>query len=282
MLEFEQLINSGKAGRLLVSNLRGTPDQVEQARGSDDLQYVIAAHIKGSKSDQGPAPNSTQTPDNTNVVWVADYDTLADMYLAVRAQPVQNGDEYIYQNVSFVLNAIDTLAGVEEYNEIRTRKINHVTLEVVEETYDQAMEKVHLAEQELVIEYQNAISGVVEDSRKAIEPIQKNIQRLEKKKAAGQAYNAAKLLSLQNLLAQEEREQANNIKRRSEELQNERQEKKREIELLAELEIQEVQRQFKIWSVVIPPIPPLLVGIFVATRRRLREREGISKARRLK
>ena len=174
------------------------------------------------------------------------------------------------------------MAGVEEYNEIRTRKINHVTLEVVEETYDQAMEKVHLAEQELVIEYQNAISGVVEDSRKAIEPIQKNIQRLEKKKAAGQAYNAAKLLSLQNLLAQEEREQANNIKRRSEELQNERQEKKREIELLAELEIQEVQRQFKIWSVVIPPIPPLLVGIFVATRRRLREREGISKARRLK
>ena len=204
MLEFEQLINSGKAGRLLVSNLRGTPDQVEQARGSDDLQYVIAAHIKGSKSDQGPAPNSTQTPDNTNVVWVADFDTLADMYLAVRAQPVQNGDEYIYQNVSFVLNAIDTLAGVGEYNEIRTRKINHVTLEVVEETYDQAMEKVHLAEQELVIEYQNAISGVIEDSRKAIEPIQKNIQRLEKKKAAGQAYNAAKLLSLQNLLAQEE------------------------------------------------------------------------------
>ena len=281
-LEFESLINSGKAGRLLVNSLVGTPDQVEQARGSDDLQYVIAAHIKGSNFGQGPELKSTQSPDNTNVVWVADCDTLADMYLAVRAQPVQNGDEYIYQNVSFVLNTIDTLAGVEEYNEIRTRKINHVTLEVVEQTYDKAMEKVHLAEQELVIEYKSSINGVVEEGRKALEPIQKNIQRLEKKKNNGQAYNAAKLLSLQNLLAQEEREQSNNIKRRSDELQNERQEKKREIELLAELEIQEVQRQFKIWSVVIPPIPPLLVGIFVATRRRLREREGISKARRLK
>ena len=123
---------------------------------------------------------------------------------------------------------------------------------------------------------------MIEESRKALEPIQKNVERLEKKKAAGQAYSASKLLSLKNLLAQEEREQRNNITRSRDKLQNERQEKKRQIELTAELKIQEVQRQYKIWSVIIPPLPPLLVGIFVATRRRLREREGISKARRLK
>ena len=281
-LEFEPLINSGSAGRVLVSDLVGTPDEVEQSRGSRDLPRAIAAHITGTNADQGPTVDSTESPDNINVIWVADIDTLADMYLTVRAQPVQNGDEYTYQNVSFVLNAIDTLADVAEYNQIRTRKINHVTLEVVEQTYDKAMEVVHQKENDLVIEYQNSLNSVVEESRKALEPIQKNIQRLEKKKAAGQAYNTTKLLSLQNLLAQEEREQRNYITRRQEELQNQRQETKREIELTAELKIQEVQRQYKIAAVVIPPIPPLLVGIFVATRRRLREREGISKARRLK
>ena len=279
-LEFESLINSGKAGRLLTSSLSGTPDQIKQARGSQDLQYVIAAHIKGTNASQGPA--ATQSADNTNVIWVADYDTLSDIYLAVRAAPVQNGTEYTYQNVSFVLNAIDTLAGVDEYTQIRTRKINHVTLEEVEKTYNEAMEVVHIAENDLVIEYRNALNGAIEESRKAIEPIQKSIQRLEKKKAAGQAYDASRLLAFKNRLAQEEREQRNNITRRREELQNERQEKKRQIELTAELKIQEVQRQYKIWSVIIPPLPPLLVGIFVATRRRLREREGISKARRLK
>ena len=281
-LEFEPLVDSGRAGRVLTRDLSGTPDQIEQARGSRDSQYAIAAHITGTNADQGPTVNSTESPNNTNVIWVADLDTLSDMYLAIRARPVQNGDEYTYQNVSFVLNVIDTLAGVKEYNQIRTRKINHVTLEVVEKTYDEAMEVVHDAENDLVIEYQNSLNAVVEDSRKAIEPIQKNIQRLEKKKAAGQAYNATRLSSLQNLLAQEEREQRNNITRRQEELQNQRQEKKREIELQAELKIQEVQRQYKIAAVLIPPIPPLLVGIFVATRRRLREREGISKARRIK
>ena len=159
-LEFEPLINSGRAGRVLTRDLAGSPDQVEQARGSRDLQYAIAAHITGTNADQGPTVDSTESPDNTNVIWVADLDTLADMYLAVRAQPVQNGDEYTYQNVSFVLNAIDALAGVEEYNQIRTRKINHVTLEVVEQTYDEAMEVVHDAENDLVIDYQNSLNAV--------------------------------------------------------------------------------------------------------------------------
>ena len=48
------------------------------------------------------------------------------------------------------------------------------------------------------------------------------------------------------------------------------------------LEIQKIQRKFKLAAVIIPPIPPLLVGLIVFTRRRLREREGISKDRRLK
>ena len=262
--------------------MSGSPDQIKQARGSQDLQYTIAAHIKGTNAAQGPEVQATKSADNTNVIWVADYDTLSDIYLAVRAAPVQNGIEYSYQNVSFVLNAIDTLAGVDKYTQIRTRKINHVTLEEVEKTYNEAMEVVHVAENDLEIEYRNALNAAIEEGRKAIEPIQKSKLRLEKKKDAGQAYDASKLLALKNRLAQVEREQRNNVTRRQDTLQNERQEKKRQIELTAELKIQEVQRQYKIWSVIIPPLPPLLVGIFVATRRRLREREGISKARRLK
>ena len=170
-LEFESLVNSGRAGRLLTSSLAGTPDQIKQARGSQDLQYIIAAHIKGTNASQGPEAQATKSADNTNVIWVADYDTLSDLYLAVRAAPVQSGTEYSYQNVSFVLNAIDTLAGVEEYTQIRTRKINHVTLEEVEKTYNEAMEAVHIAENELVIEVGNAMNGVLEEGRRAIEPI---------------------------------------------------------------------------------------------------------------
>ena len=84
------------------------------------------------------------------------------------------------------------------------------------------------------------------------------------------------------MFAQQRQEQITKFQNRRAELDNERREKKRQIELEAELKIQETQRQFKLAAVVLPPIPPLLVGLFVFARRRLREREGISKARRLK
>ena len=84
------------------------------------------------------------------------------------------------------------------------------------------------------------------------------------------------------MLNQEIREQSAKFQSKKLQFENERLEKKRIIDLEAELEIQEIQRKFKLAAVVIPPIPPLLVGLFVFTRRRLREREGISKARRLK
>jgi len=78
------------------------------------------------------------------------------------------------------------------------------------------------------------------------------------------------------------REQQQRLQTRTQELNIEREEKKRGINLDAELKIQKIQQFFKLCAVIVPPIPPLVVGIIVFFRGRLREREGISKARRLK
>jgi ABC-2 type transport system permease protein len=40
-----------------------------------------------------------------------------------------------------------------------------------------------------------------------------------------------------------------------------------------------VQDWYKTAAVLLPPIPPLLVGLYVFFNRRAREREGVSKAR---
>ena len=283
-LEFESLVNSGIAGRVLTIDL-ASPQTLDQRRGGQNAVFTIAAHIKG-KNAEAALPDQTsdvkQEKANTNVIYVADVDTLNDFYLAVRAEPIQNGVEYSYQNVSFVLNLVDALTDTTDYAALRTRKINHVTLEVVERTYQQAMENVYKLDQDLSIEFQNSLNDAQAESRRALEPIQKSVERLTQKKDAGEPYDAAKLFAQSSLLTQQASEQRQRLEKRRTELQNQRREKKREIELQAELEIQEIQRQYKIAAVVLPPIPPLLVGIFVATRRRLREREGISKARRLK
>ncbi len=40
-----------------------------------------------------------------------------------------------------------------------------------------------------------------------------------------------------------------------------------------------MQATYKLWAVIIPPIPPLLVAAFVFFNRRAKEREGVSSKR---
>jgi ABC-2 type transport system permease protein len=40
-----------------------------------------------------------------------------------------------------------------------------------------------------------------------------------------------------------------------------------------------VQDDYKLWAVLLPPIPPLIVAGIVFFNRRANEREGVSKAR---
>jgi ABC-2 type transport system permease protein len=45
------------------------------------------------------------------------------------------------------------------------------------------------------------------------------------------------------------------------------------------LEKQAVQFRYKLWAVLLPPIPPLLVAVAVFFTRRAREKEGVSRSR---
>jgi ABC-2 type transport system permease protein len=153
---------------------------------------------------------------------------------------------------------------------------------VVEETYSEAMEEVIQATNDFEIELTAERNKIQSDLQNKIKPLQEDIRREQAKKDQGKPYDANKLAAQQVLLQQEGREQSNKYQTRIREIENERRVRKRQIDLDAELKIQEIQRWFKLMAVIVPPIPPLIVGTIVFFRRRLREREGISKARRLK
>ena len=184
--------------------------------------------------------------------------------------------------MAFVLNAVDAMVGEETYLDIRTRKERHVTLRVVEQTTEQAMSKVYQAQQNFEKEFVRARNEIQEQLESVLRPIAEEIRDLEAKQSRGEPVDIVALNAKRQMLMQLQQEQAAKFQRKIQELETERREKLRSIQLDAELEIQEIQRNFKLAAVVIPPIPPLLVGLVVFTRRRLREREGISKARRLK
>jgi ABC-2 type transport system permease protein len=51
------------------------------------------------------------------------------------------------------------------------------------------------------------------------------------------------------------------------------------IERERDRQIQEIQNDYKLKATLFPPILPLLVGLVVWARRRIREREGVSRSR---
>ncbi|MFK7768447.1 MAG: Gldg family protein [Mariniblastus sp.] len=290
-LEFEPLVNTGIGGRIqvfdYVADVRS--EARNRLRGSANTPYTIAGHIHGSMVDE-PLPTDAAafkpSKQRTNVIYVCDVDTLSDFFVASRAAPIRNSVEYRFQNMSFVLNIIDSLVKETTYLGIRNRRVDHVTLAVVEETYETAMQKVYEMDQELTKDYDTSLNAARNEVMEKLRPLQTTIEKEQRKQAkaaeANEPYDPGKLEAMKRLLSQEIQEKQAKFKAKEAELQNERREKKRQIELDAELEIQEIQRKFKLAAVLIPPIPPLLVGLVVFTRRRLREREGISKARRLK
>lgn len=71
-------------------------------------------------------------------------------------------------------------------------------------------------------------------------------------------------------------------RQREAKLEQLRREKEREvnkIETDLALKVRKVQDQYKLWAVLLPPIPPLLVALIVFFNRRAREREGVAKSR---
>jgi ABC-type uncharacterized transport system involved in gliding motility auxiliary subunit len=82
-----------------------------------------------------------------------------------------------FDNVTFVLNILDSLAGDDRFLEIRKRKPKHRTLERIEDTVAAAREKAEAERQKFIarsqasIDSRNRFSTAVGSARKSISQI---------------------------------------------------------------------------------------------------------------
>ncbi len=279
--EFAPLVTSGTAGKISLQAIFGSqsPQDLQVNRGNADAEYVFAARITK------PTPSGESgigKPSALNVVYVADIDCLADGFVLLRNDPRAGGVQFNFDNVAFFSNIVDSLTGETDFLLTRSRRIRHATLRYVEATTEEALEKVSIQEQEFEKEFRNQLHKVQQDLIADIEPLAKKVGELEAKQKKGENIDLQTLQVKQQQLQQTKSVVQAKLQRLGQELENGLNEDKRRIRLDAEIEIQEIQRRYKLFAVILPVIPPLLLGLYVFTRRRLREREGISKARRLR
>ena len=305
-LDFTPLVTTGYAGRIRFDSLqesRGNPEMLDVKRGTSGTLYTLAARIKSTdldesadhndtkekndkKSDEGDddsenEDNAEDTSDEEdaekppiNVIYVGDIDLLSGGFVRVRAQPDQEMN-WKFENVTFVLNIIDTLAKDDEYIDIRKRKPMYTTLRYIEQKIKYAQD----AEEKEKEQFQKNFEEEKDKLEKQIEKTNKELQAKYASMQEKKNIDFGELQAFEEKMQETARKGVVQLAREVKRLERVRDEEIEKIRDKNEEDIENTQTRIRILSVLLPPIPPLIIGLLVFVIGRLREREGVSKDR---
>ncbi|MCA9129318.1 MAG: Gldg family protein [Planctomycetales bacterium] len=283
-VKLEELRNQlqARASQAELRVLQGPPMGEEQVlavlvEGTEAAKPAAAEDGPKDDAEGGAEANATGRP--IRAVYVADVDFIHPFFSENRKRPEQFADlDLRVQNITFVLNLIDELAGEDRYPTIRSHEPQHVTLALFE---DQA-EQYRIAERDRQKEFQESfdqeIQAAQEENQKALARFEDKIRQMQKDGAV----DASKFEELRGLMQQLDQQRGalqRKLAVKREKMIAERDAKIKSSQREAERKIRELQLRYKMMAVCLPPIPPLLVGVGVFVSRRVREREGIAKNR---
>lgn len=242
--------------RKLISEVTGTelivlkPDPVLNRSTQPN---IVAAHITGPESESGKS---------INVVFVADSDFLSE-FVAVQSQSLTTP----LDNIKFVQNAIEVLAGDQDFVELRNRQPAPRSLtkfEALIETY----RTVRLQQQEKI---DKEIQAELTKAQNELDAAVKRINEDQELDFAGK---------LQQL------SQDVNVAQRHFDIKRERLERSRDeqvdkIKAEEQLKVSQTEAIVQTMSFFLAPLPAILLGAFVLTSRFVAERKQIKPNRRV-
>lgn len=211
----------------------------------DPEVHAVAAHVKGKKKGE------------PNVVFVSDIDIIADWFFDQRLQ----NSELAFDNVAFILNAVDVLAGDEAYLDLRKRRADQPTLETIEQQTARFYESLRRREKEV----DESLDKQVEERQKQFDEARKGIE--EDTTLSERARQEQLQLALQNEQLRLEvfrQDQKKALDRAKQDLKNQ-----------TERQVQETRNRYWLWAVLLPPIPAIILGASVLMERLVRERREI-------
>jgi len=232
-VRWEDLVQRSMFGVAINQNLKHTPEETRQ---------VLAVRVKGP----------------VNAVIVADVDLMGEQFFELRRRGIENLN---FDNVTFLLNAVDQLADDPSFIALRKRRPKHRTLEAVEA-------RTRAYEGQRLEEMRQAEAIAEARLKEAQARLDKSVREIEQRKDLD---DQAKQVMIANVQAVENRRLQ--VARTTIE-----DEKQRQIDVSrADMEnsIRGIQNTIKLMAVLLPPIPAVLLFLFVSVRRLARERIGV-------
>jgi ABC-2 type transport system permease protein len=228
---------------LVQRSMFGIAMNPSPSRRHEKEPQVLAARITGA----------------ANAIVVADVDLIGEQFFELRRRGVENLN---FDNVTFVLNAVDALAGDPSFIALRKRRPRHRTLEAVEA-------RTRAYEEQRLRETQTAEAMADARLKEAQARLDRSVREVEQRSDLDEQ---TKRIMIANLQSVEQRR-----------LQVARttidDEKQRQIESArADMEnsIRGIQSAIKLLAVALPPVPAFVVFLLVSARRLRRERIGVS------
>ena len=281
-LEWTPLVTTGtRSGTIEVEQVLGNRGDMRQLRifekpGSQAMVLAAAVDrdLPGTQSADEGSEGSSEQATTVRAIVVADIDLMGPQIFGLRNRP----DEVFglnFDNVTFVLNVLDTLSGDDRFLEIRKRKPKHRTLERIEDTVADAREMADNQRQKYIAEFDKAEQSANAEMQKEVGEFEKKIEDME---SSGNTDRQAAMQAVQQL-ASRQRLAQRRLDTKLEQLRRKRDAEIEQVERSLEATIRREQDWQKWLAVMLPPIPPLVVAFFVFFRRRSQEREGVAKSR---
>jgi len=241
VIDWSRLVQQTIFGAQLATNLPHEPDAET---------YMIAAQAKG-EGDGG-----------VNAIVVADVDAMGEQFFQLRRQGAEN---LSFDNVTFLLNAVDYLAGDESFIELRKRRRRHRTLETVEaltkDYEEERLEQTREAE---------------ENAETQLEAAQK---RLDDAVAALQERTDLDLQTKRIMIANQQKIENRRLTVARTNIEDEKQRVIERGRGDMEAGVRRIQNGIKLAAVALSPVPAFALFLFVSVGRLRREQTGVSRDR---
>lgn len=233
--------------------------QPNPLRINDEYAHVIAAQIQTTEeaSEDAGAPK-------VNAIFVADVDLVSDDVFNIAERQLF---DLKIDNIKFVLNCVDMLAGEKEFITLRKQRDQARTLKLVEDLTTNAVEKRTKAVQVAQEKADEELQRVQDELAERVKQIENNTQLDDRSK--------------QRQISMEQMAQEKRLEVFEQEINRETEAEIKTIKADSEREINAVKGQIRFWAIVLPPLPAILLGLAIGISRSMKERNTIAQERRL-
>ncbi|MFM1801446.1 MAG: hypothetical protein RJA81_798, partial [Planctomycetota bacterium] len=262
----EPLLKTSDSGGLINFRQATSPSffgsfQINPNRGHfpTNQPYTLAARISGTPgtpkptvdSEGNPLPNAgSSDEEKLNVVLVSDLDVIGEEFFDLRRRGIENLD---FDNVTFVLNCVDQLAGDLSFINLRKRRVTHRTLTRFEE---QTREFIKAAAEEAKIAERQAD----EKLKTAQKRLDERVREIESRKDLD---DQTKDIMIANVQEVENRR----LVVEKAKIDDEKKAAINESRIESRSNIRKIENRFRFLAILLPPIPSMILGIWVLGRR---------------